>query len=138
MDKFNNLGGLTLKGVGGIASVLVILTVVYFQFGVGSETPKKEANASVSSNAQTFSAKPVKAMNMALGNMVYLAQDLGFTIKNSKDAAVSTGKVAVLIESHLQKIRELYRQESAKNPALVGSLVMQFNVSPTGEVSQVK
>jgi hypothetical protein len=137
-DKANNLGGLTLKSVGGIAGVLVILTIVYFRFGVGTELPKKEANASAPSGAQMHSQKPVKAMNMALGNMVYLAQDLGFTIKTAKDAAIESGKVVVRIESHLQKIRELYRQESVKNPTLVGSLFMQFNISPTGEVNQVK
>jgi hypothetical protein len=137
-DRANNLGGLTLKSVGGIASVLVILTIVYFRFGVGTELPKKEANASAPSGAQMHSQKPVKAMNLALGNMVYLAQDLGFTIKTAKDAAIESGKVVVRIESHLQKIRELYRQESVKNPALVGSLLLQFNISPSGEVNQVK
>ncbi len=137
-DTTNNLGGLALKSVGGIASVLVILTVVYFRFGVGTEQPKKEANASAPTGAQIRKLKPVQTMNMALGNTVFLAQDLGFAIKTAKDAAFETGKVAVRIESHLQKIRELYRQESANNPALVGSLLMQFNISPAGEVSQVK
>jgi outer membrane biosynthesis protein TonB len=137
-DKANNLGGLALKSVGGIASVLVILTIVYFRFGVGTELPKKEANASAPNGAQTHSQKPVLAMNMALGNMVYLAQDLGLTIKTTKDAAIESGKVVVRIESQMQKIRDLYRQESVKNPALIGSLSLQFNISPTGEVNQVK
>ncbi len=135
-DKMNYLGGLTLKSVG--AGVLVFLTVVYFRFGVGTELPKKAANASAPTGAQAREQKPVQAMNMALGNMVYLAQDLGFAIKNVKDAAMESGKVVVRIESHLQKIRELYRQESVKNPALIGSLLLQFNISPTGAVNQVK
>jgi hypothetical protein len=137
-NKANSFGGLTLKSVGGIASVLVILAIVYFRFGVGTELPKKEANASAPTGAQTHSQKPVQTMNMALGNTVYLAQDLGFAVNTAKDAAVETGKVVVRIESHLQQIRGLYRQESVKNPALVGSLLLQFNISPAGEVSQVK
>jgi len=137
-DKANNLAGLALKRVAGIASVLVILTVVYFRFGVGTELPKKEANASAPTGAQMHAQKPVKAMNMALGNMVFLAQDLGFTIKTAKEAAIESGKVVARIENHLQKIRDLYRQESVKNPALVGSLLLQFDISPSGEVNQVK
>ena len=137
-DKANNLAGLTLKSVGGIASVLVILTIVYFRFGVGNELPKKEANASVPAGAPARTLRPVQTMNLALGNTVYLAQDLGFTIKTAKDAALESGKIAVRIESQLQQVREFYRQESAKNPTLVGSLFMQFNISPAGEVSQVK
>ena len=137
-DKANNLGGLTLRSAGGIAGVLVILIVVYFRFGVGTELPKKQAAASAPIGAQMHAQKPVKAMNMALGDMVFLAQDLGFTIKTAKDAAIENGKVVVRIENHLQKIRELYRQESVKNPALAGSLFLQFNISPSGEVHQVK
>jgi phosphoglycolate phosphatase-like HAD superfamily hydrolase len=137
-NKANSFGGLALKSVGGIAGVLVILAIVYFRFGVSAEPPKKEANASAPTGARTRSQKPVQTMNMALGNMVYLAQDLGFAIKTAKDAAIETGKVVVRMENQLQKIRELYRQESAKNPALVGSLLLQFNISPAGEVNQVK
>jgi len=137
-DKANNLAGLALKRAGAIASVLVILTIVYFRFGVGTELPKKEANASAPTGAQMHSQKPVQTMNMALGNMVYLAHDLGFTIKTAKDAAIESGKVVVRIESLLQQVRELYRQKSAENPALVGSLLLQFNISPAGEVDQVK
>jgi hypothetical protein len=137
-DKANNLGGLALKSVGGIASVLVILTVVYFRFGVGTDLPKKEANASAPAGVQARTLRPVQTMNLALGNTVYLAQDLGFTIKTAKDAAFESGKIVVRIESQLQKIREFYRQESVKNPSLVGSLLLQFNISPAGEVNQVK
>jgi hypothetical protein len=32
----------------------------------------------------------------------------------------------------------LYRQEVTKSPALAGGLVLQFNISPNGEVSQVR
>jgi SH3 domain-containing protein len=137
-DKANSLAGLALKSVGGIAGVLVILAAVYFRFGVGTDLPKKEANASAPAGVQARRLRPVQTMNLALGNTVYLAQDLGFTIKTAKDAAFETGKIVVRIESQLQKVREFYRQESVKNPSLIGSLLLQFNISPAGEVNQVK
>ena len=132
---FKRLGS---KGVGGIAACLIALAVVYFSFGIGGESPKKSANASAPSQPQAQALKPVQAMNLALGNMVFLAQELGFSIKTAKDAPFESNKIALRIEGHLQRLRELYRQESGKNSSLVGSVLLQFNISPSGEVSQLK
>ena len=132
---FTRLGS---KGVGGIAVCLIALAVVYFSFGIGGESPKKSANASAPSQPQAQAMKPVQAMNLALGNMVFLAQELGFSIKTAKDAPFESNKIALRIEGHLQRLRELYRQESGKNSSLVGSVLLQFNISQSGEVSQLK
>ena len=132
---FKRLGS---KGVGGIAVCLIALAVVYFSFGIGGESPKKSANASAPSQPQAQAIKPVQAMNLALGNMVFLAQELGFSIKTVKDAPFESNKIALRIEGHLQRLRELYRQESGNNSSLVGSVLLQFNISPSGEVSQLK
>jgi outer membrane biosynthesis protein TonB len=126
-----------LKGVFGIVSCLIGVVVVYFGFGVGTESPKKEASASANSAAVERRQKPVHAMNVALGNMVFLAHDLGFTVRNAKDSA-ETSRIAGRIESQLQEVREQYRQEVVKNPTLAGSLTLQFNIAPSGEVSQVR
>jgi SH3 domain-containing protein len=133
--KFTRLGW---KGMGGVAACLIALVVVYFGFGIGGESPKKSANASAPGQSTAPAMKPVQAMNLALGNMVYLAQDLGFTIKTANDTSVEGNKIALRIERHLQRLRELYRQESGKNSTLVGSVLLQFEISPSGEVSQVK
>lgn len=132
---FTRLGS---KGVGGIAVCLIALAVVYFSFGIGGESPKKSANASAPSQPQAQAMKPVQAMNLALGNMVFLAQELGFSIKTAKDAPFESNKIALRIEGHLQRLRELYRQESGNNSSLVGSVLLQFNISQSGEVSQLK
>ena len=132
---FKRLGS---KAVGGIAACLIGLALVYFNFGIGGESPKKSANASAPSQPQVQALKPVQAMNLALGNMVYLAQELGFSIKTAKGTPFESNKVAPRIEGHLQRLRELYRQESGKNSSLVGSVMLQFNISPSGEVSQLK
>ena len=128
----------SLQGVGGIAVCLIALAIVYFGFDIGGESPKKDANASTSSSAPLPSQKPVQAMNLALGNMVFLAKELGFSIKTAKVTPYENNKVALRIESHLKRLRELYRQESGKNPNLVGSVLLRFNISAAGEVSQVK
>lgn len=132
---FTRLGS---KRVGGIAACLIALAVIYFGFGVGGESPKKAANASAPSQPKGPALKPVQAMNLALGNMVFLAQDLGFSIKTAKETHFEANKIALRIESHLQRLRELYRQESGKNSTLVGSVLLQFEISPSGAVSQVR
>jgi len=125
-----------MKTIIGLLFCLVILGAAYFGFGTGNQTPKKEAIASVKPAAQA--QKPIQAMNLALGDMVFLAQDLGFSIKSQKDFPPDSGKITLRLESHLQRVRELYRHETVKNPNLIGSVLLQFNISPAGEVSQVK
>jgi hypothetical protein len=125
-----------MKTIIGLIFCLVILGAAYFGFGTGNQSPKKEAIASVKVAAPA--QKPAQAMNMALGDMVFLAQDLGFSIRSDKDFPLESGKIMLRLESHLQRVRELYRQETAKNPNLIGSVMLQFNISPSGEVSQIK
>jgi hypothetical protein len=132
------LGPLGLKGIIGVVSCAIGLVVVFFGFGVGTESPKKEASASVNPATLDQRQKPIRAMNLALGNMVFLAQDLGFSVRNAKDSVADASKIAARIESQLQGIRELYRQEVANNPTLAGEMILQFNVAPSGEISQVR
>lgn len=127
--------GLKAAGVFAAASGL---GVVYFALGIGTESPKKEASARVNPASVGRQNKPVNAMNVALGDMVFLAQDLGFGVANAKGAALESNKIAARVESQLQGIREIYRQEVAKNPSLVGAMILQLTVSSAGEVTDVK
>ena len=126
------------KGLVGIASCVMGLGVVYFGYGIGTESPKKTAAAKVSPASQQDSKRPVRAMNLALGDMVFFAHDLGFAVKKTKDSPVDSSKIAARIESQLHGIRQLYRQEVAKNSTLAGALVLQLNIAPTGGVSEVR
>lgn len=131
--------GLRLKGIIGIASCVIAVAVVYFAFGVGQEPIKKDATASVKQPVEENQRyRPVRAMNMALGNMVFFAHDLGFTVKTAKDGPHDPSKIAVRIENQLQDLREIYRQEVVNNASLVGGILLQINIGPSGEVSQVK
>jgi hypothetical protein len=127
---------LRLVGIGAVVVGVLGVAVLYFSFR--TEPPEKEANISAPSSAQLKPDKPVQAMNLALGNMVFLAREMGFVIRTNKGKPYDGNKVAARIESHLRRLREFYRQESGKDPALVGSVLLQFDVSPAGEVSQVK
>jgi hypothetical protein len=126
---------LNLKSLVGIVGCIFGLGVVYFGYGVGTESPKKEAAAKPT---VPDIKKPVRAMNFALGNMVFFAQDLGFSASSFKDNAVDASKIASRIESQLQGVRELYRAGIVKNPSLAGSIMLQFNIAPSGEVNQVR
>jgi len=126
------------KGIIGIGGCLLGLAIVYFGSGIGTESPKKEAAAGASAPVQKDNRKPLRAANFALDNMVFFAQDLGFTVTNAKDEPISPSKIATRIESQLQNVRELYRLELDKNPALAGMISVQFEIASSGEVSQVK
>jgi hypothetical protein len=75
---------------------------------------------------------------MALGDVVIVAQELGFNVRGVKDNAAEQSKLVTRIDSQLQKLRELYRQETTKNPGLMGNMMLQMNVANSGNVTQVK
>jgi hypothetical protein len=90
------------------------------------------------SGAEPARKKPARAWNIALGNVVVVAPELGLSIKPAKEPAPESSKVLARIESQLQGLREIYRHESEKNPGLMGSMTLQFVVDSSGEVTKVK
>jgi len=127
-----------MKGIVGIGGCLLGLTIVYFGSGVGTESPKKDAPTRATATEAEERIKPLRAMNFALDNMVFFAHELGFNVVNANDVAVSQNKIATRIENQLHNVRELYRVEIAKNPSLAGAILLQIEITPSGEVSQVR
>jgi len=127
-----------MKGIVGIGGCLLGLTIVYFGSGVGTESPKKDAAARATATEAEERIKPLRAMNFALDNMVFFAHELGFNVITANDEAVSKNRVALRIENQLHNVRELYRVEIAKNPSLAGVILLQLDITPSGEVSQVR
>jgi len=138
INRLTSTWPLGLKGIVGIFASVAGLGIVYFGLGVGTESPKKEVSARANSPSLAQPQKPVRAMNLALGDMVFLALDLGFSVTNAKQDGIEPSKIAARVENQLQGIRTVYRQESAKNSSLVGAVILQFNIVPSGEVMQVK
>jgi len=138
MNSTIRIWPLGLTGIVGVTSCVIGLAIVYFGSGVDTDTPKSSASASANPADVGQRQRPVRAMNLALGNMVFFAHELGFSVSTAKDGVVDTSKIAARIENQLQDIRELYRQEVSKNPSLAGGMILQFNIAPSGEVSQVR
>ncbi|MDP9130610.1 MAG: AgmX/PglI C-terminal domain-containing protein [Candidatus Binatota bacterium] len=126
-------GGFGLKGLIVVVVWTIGLGVMLYHSGIGRESSKKPAPP-----PDKLARKPVHTMNMALGPMVFLARDLGFSVKTAKGESMQDTRIAARIENQLQGVRDLYRQEIARNGRLVGSLILQFSVNPAGEVSQVR
>ncbi|HZD40763.1 MAG TPA: AgmX/PglI C-terminal domain-containing protein [Terriglobales bacterium] len=126
-----------INGFVGILSCLLGLGVTYLGYGLGTKSPKVNAGEPLPA-ASSDRKRPVRAMNMALGDMVYFAQDLGFRVANAKNESVEATKLAGRVESQLQSIRELYRLEIAKNSTLAGTLTLKLSVDSTGHVNRVQ
>jgi Bacterial SH3 domain len=109
------------------------LGLMVFGLGVGSSSKEQ-----LTSPVKEASTKKLPAWNIALGDLVILARDMGFDAKGAKETPIDQTKIAGKIESQLQSLRELYRQETSKNSALMGGVVLQLSVSPSGEVSKVR
>ena len=134
MDHKGNCKG--WLGIGSIVLGVGLLGygAVYYGTGIGTKTSTKPAAAPRDRHAQ----RPVRAMNMALGPMVFLARELDFTVKNATGDKLDDSRIATRVENQLLGLRDLYRQEVAKNAKLVGSLILQLTITPAGEVIQVK
>lgn len=128
-----------LKGIVGFGALISGVFVVYTALDFNKESRRGDTAMSVKSPAEVRPRhRPVQAMNMALGDMVFFAQDLGFEVKTTQDGALDARKIAARIEGELQNLREIYRQESASHPMLAGSAVLEIKVAPAGTVSDVR
>lgn len=109
------------------------LALMVFGFGIGFSSKEPTPSA-----VRKEITKKLPAWNIALGDLVILARDMGFDVKPGKETLIDEAKVAGRIESQLQTLRELYRQETSKNPALMGGLVLQLSISSSGAVTKVR
>jgi hypothetical protein len=104
-------------------------------FGLGAGSSSKER---VTSAVKEESSRKLPTWNIALGDLVILARDMGFDVQAGKDVLIDEAKIAGRIESQLQTLRDLYRQEISKNSALMGGVVLQLSINSSGEVTKVR
>jgi hypothetical protein len=109
------------------------LIVLVSQMGSNSEDKSSETESSVKAKKKTS-----RSWNIALGNVVVVAPDLGFNAKVLKGGGVEESKIAARLESQLQAIREFYREQSESDPSLMGGMLLQLTVNSSGEVTHVK
>jgi len=110
--------------------VLMILT-----FGLGSNSQHDSMPEGKNSPAKENLKKIQPAWNVALGNVVVIAPDLGFSVKGPKNAKIELSRVNGRIEAQLLPVRELYRLESDRNSNLMGGLFLQLTLGSAGEVA---
>jgi hypothetical protein len=102
---------------------------------MGSNPEDKSAQKEPNVDAKK---KNSRSWNIALGNVVVVAPDLGFSAKVLKDGRVEESKIAARLESQLQGLREFYREQSDSDPSLMGGVLLQLTVNSSGEVTHVK
>jgi hypothetical protein len=99
---------------------------------------RSEDGASGKAPSTEVKKKPSRSWNIALGNVVVVAPDLGFNAKVLKGGRVEESRIAARLESQLQGLREFYREESESDPSLMGGMLLQISVNSSGEVTHVK
>jgi hypothetical protein len=128
IDGFTNTR--TVIALAGCAFGLGLMVI---GLGVGFSSKDR-----VTSAVKEESTRKFPTWNIALGDLVILAREMGFDVRAGKETLIDETKVAGRIESQLQSLRELYRQETSKNSALMGGVVLQLSISSLGEVTKVR
>ena len=132
--KHEQINGLTnTRTIIALAGCAFGLGLMVIGIGVGSSSKDR-----VTSAVKEESARKLPAWNIALGDLVILARDMGFDVQADKEALIDEAKVAGRIESQLQSLRDLYRQETSKNSTLMGGVVLQLSISSSGQVTKVR
>jgi outer membrane biosynthesis protein TonB len=109
------------------------LGLIALTFAIGGRPEPAQPNAS----AEKQSAEPSTVWNLALGNVVVLAPELGFKTSAPAGMTIDSARVAARIQTQLTGLRQLYRQQSERDPALLGHLTVQLTVGSAGRVEDV-
>jgi hypothetical protein len=120
------------------ASCALGLALMILLFGLGSNSQRDSTKEEKNSPIKAEPKKPQPAWNVALGNVVVIASELGFDVRAPKNAKIELSRVNGRIEAQLLAVRELYRLESDKNANLMGGLFLQLTLGSGGEVASVK
>ncbi len=120
-----------------VAISLASLGLIAIAFAtIGTPESAQPVNGEVEKPAGQSSAP----WNVALGDAVVFAPVLGFKATAPAPNKIEPARVAAKLESQLTSLRQLYRQRSESDPALLGSLTLQLSVGSSGQghVEQVK
>ena len=121
-----------------LASCVFGVGLILLASQMGSKSEDGTAATGNDSSADGQKKTTHRAWNIALGNVVVVAPDLGLNAKAFKGGQVEESRIATRLESQLQGLREFYREESERDPTLMGGMLLQLTVSPSGDVTHVK
>ena len=120
------------------ASCAFGLVVMILVFGLGSNSPRDAMTEATNSLAKEDPKKSQPAWNIALGNVVVIAPELGFEAQGPKNTKLELSRINSRMETQLLAVRELYRRESDKNANLMGGLFLQLTIGSGGGVARVQ
>jgi hypothetical protein len=126
------------RAVIALASCIFGVGLILLALQMDRDSQDKAGAAAGKPEKQEPKKKPQRAWNIALGNVVVVAPDLGFAARAVNGRHVEESKIAVRLESQLQSLREFYRQESDREPDLMGAMLLQLTVTSSGEVTHIK
>jgi len=124
----------------GIGQKLLILAGGFFCFALilipllWRPQPQVEESAPQAMTKTITNKKSQQAWNIALGNIVMVAPELGLTMKGPKEFKIESSRLATVIESQLNSLREFYRAENEKQTRVVGAVLVEFTVGEAGRV----
>ena len=117
-----------------IAIALATLGLIAIVFAMARKLETSQPNYATEEKPESKSSAP---WNLALGNVVVLAPELGLKTTAPDKAEIDPARVAAKIEAQLLSLRQLYRQQSEGDPALLGGLTLQLTLGTAGEVAEV-
>ena len=117
-----------------ITIALASLGLIAVAFAVARKPEIAQPN---SASGEKQDSKPSTPWNLALGNVVVLAPELGLNASAPEKGKIEPARIAAKIEAQLTGLRQLYREQSDSDPALLGGLTLQLTLGNTGQVAEV-
>jgi len=113
---------------------LASLGLIAVAFALARNYETSQPNNATEEKPESKSSAP---WNLALGNVVVLAPELGLKTTAPDKAEIEPSRIAARIEAQLLSLRQLYREQSEGDPALLGSLTLQLTLGSAGQVAEV-
>jgi hypothetical protein len=110
-DNGSRTGWFGVKGLAVVVVGALGLGALFYGSGIGTETSKKSSLPATESQTP----KLVRAMNLALGPMVFLARELDFAVKNAKGDKLEDSRIAARVETQLRRLRDYIAARSPKS-----------------------
>jgi len=117
-----------------IAIALASLGLIAVAFALARNYETSQPNNATEEKPESKSSAP---WNLALGNVVVLAPELGLKTTAPDKAQIEPARVAAKIEAQLLSLRQLYRQQSESDPTLLGGLTLRLTLGNAGQVAEV-
>jgi hypothetical protein len=124
--------------VSGLALVfLALVAISQLAKNYGNENTQKKDSAETTAATKRLN-RPFLS-SPALDNVVLGPKELGLQLSGlGGDDEEQKGRFGRSVENQLMSLRQLYRQEVQKKPELMGVMLLQMTIDPSGAVTRVQ